>query len=438
MKSTIYSFAAILAAIFAGMLPAMAQSPIPVNDTVFMGPGYSNEVYYSMSAGDQGTIDRKQWDIAFRTSRMSASILTNDAANNTALNVSGVELYTYPNADTSGWAAVDTAGLYSWSNMVNSTTDWETGAFCQYQKGHPDYGWGKYNASSHDVVGDSLYVIRLRDGSFRKLWIMRKFSSENIFKFRFANIDGTDDNTVTLDCNPYAEKNFIGYSLMTNQAVDFEPVVSAQWDILFAKYMYTYPEGPNYGAIYPVTGVLSNYKVKVNKFEHVPTNYRMFDLAAMDSTRSPIGWEWKAFNNSTFTYEVVDSLVYFVQDRGGNIHRLVFKDFAGSSTGRIVFEKEMISATGINEIGKSDLNAVVYPNPVNKVMNLLINPGSERIALISLYDITGNTVLSNRYELPSEALSALQIPVSGVPSGLYVLRIQVGMNIISRKVVVKN
>jgi hypothetical protein len=424
MNNKFYTFVALLATTFAGIIPAIGQKSTPVTDTVLMGS--ANEVYYSMSVGNQGAINRKQWDIAFRASRMSASILTNDAP--------GVELYAYPKSDTSGWATIDTSGLYSWKKMVNSTTDWETGAFCQNQTGHPDYGWGKYNPASHDVIGDSIFLIKLRDGSLRKIWIVRKYSADNIFKFRFANIDGTGDTTVLLDCSPFAAKNFAGYSITTGQVVDFEPVASAQWDILFTKYMYTYPDG----ALQPVTGVLSNYGIKVNKFQHVAPDYRMWDIETMDSTRSPIGFDWKTYDYANNVYHMVDSLMYFVQDKGGNIHKLGFKEYVGGSTGRIVLQKELISAAGVDELGKSDFNAAVYPNPVSDVMNLVLNPGKSRLAVVSLLDISGRTVLSQRYELQVETLSTLRIPVSEVSSGLYIVRIQVGANVISRKVIVNN
>ena len=433
MKIRFYTFVALLATSFTGILPVLGQKSGPVTDTVLMGSGYNNEVYYSMSNGKQGTVNRKQWDIAFRASRMSASMLTNDAANNNGIGLLGVELYTYPKSDTSGWAAVDTAGLYSWKNMVNSTTDWEDGAFCRNQLGHPDYGWGKYNAASHDVVGDSLYVIRLRDGSYRKLWIMRKYSSLNTTEFRYANLDGTADTTVTVDASASQDKNFVGYSISTNVVVDFEPAASAQWDLLFAKYMYTYPDG----VLYPVTGVLCNYDVKVNKFEHVALDYRVWDLESMDSTRSPIGWEWKTLD-ANFIYHVQDSLVFFVQDKNSNIHKLIFTEFAGSTTGRIVLQKEMISAAAVNEVEKSDFNAAIYPNPVSDVMNLVINPGKNGLTLVSLLDISGRTVFSQSYELLAESLSTLRIPVSGVPSGMYIVKIQVGANVISRKIIVNN
>jgi hypothetical protein len=432
MNTKFYAFVALLATIFAGIVPAMGQKSGPVTDTVYMGSGYNNEVYYSMATGNQGAVNRKQWDIAFRCSRMSASILTNDAANNNAIGLSGVELYTYPSADTSGWAAFDTTGYFQWKKMVNSTTDWETGAFCQNQKGHPDYGWGKYNTASHDVVGDSLYLIKLRDGSLRKLWIMRKYSSANTIEIRYANLDGTNDTKVLVDCNPYATKNFVGYSISTGQMVDFEPVASTQWDILFAKYMYTYPDGVQY----PVTGVLSNYDVKVNKFEHVALDYRLFNVESMDSTRSPIGWEWK-FLDANFVYHVQDSLVFFVQDLGGNIHKLIFKEFAGSTTGRIVLEKEMISATGVNEFPKSDMNAAIYPNPVSDIMNLVINPGKSEEVRVTVLGMSGNTVSDKRFGLVPETLSTLRIPVSGIASGMYVVRIMSAENTITRKIVIK-
>ena len=427
MKSKIYTFVALLATMFAGIVPAMAQNTGTVTDTVLMGPSYANEVYYSMSAGEKGAVNRSTWDIAFRASRMSASIIINDGSS-----PNGVELYTYPKSNTSGWAAVDTSGLSGWTKMYNSISDWETGAFCVNQKGHPDYGWGIYNSVSHNVMGDSLFIIKLRDGSFRKIWIMEKYSSDNIFEFRVAKLDNTGDQTIQLDCNPYSTKNFVGYSISTNQVVDFEPVASNNWDILFTKYM-----GINNGQPYPVVGVLSNYHTKVAKFKPVGPDFISTEKAT-DSTRSFIGYDWKTFSNETFTYVVTDSLAYFVQNKSGQLYKLVFKKFAGSSTGRIVFNTQLISLTGVKETEKSGFNAAVYPNPVSEVMNLVINPGKARFAVVSLLDISGRMVLSKRYDVQAEELSTLQIPVSELPSGIYIVKIQAGGNVISHKVIVNN
>lgn len=423
MKTKFYTFVALLATTYVFIIPSIGHTST-VSDSVTMGPGYSNEIYYSMSAGIQGSAVRSTWDIAFRTNLMSASIITNDG--------SGVELYTYPLADTSGWATVDITLIDTWKKMYNSTTDWETGAFNVNQKGHPDYGWGIYKQfGTHPIEGDSLFIIRLRDGSLRKLWIIQKISTDNTYEFRFANIDGTGEKNISLNCNPYITKNFVGYDISLNQVVDYEPVAATKWDILFTKYM-----GINQGQPYPVTGVLSNYNVKVKKFEHVPTDTILAAMPAMDVTRSPIGYDWKTFTGTA--YKVTDSVVYFVQDLSGIIHRLVFTKFAGSSTGVIVFNNEINSFTGLNETSKSGFNAAVYPNPVSDVMNLILNPGKAKFALISILDITGHTVLSQRFELQSEELSTLQIPVSGLASGMYMVKIQAGSNVIARKVIVNN
>jgi hypothetical protein len=156
----------------------------------------------------------------------------------------------------------------------------------------------------------------------------------------------------------------------------------------------------------------------------------------MDVSRSAIGYDWKTFTGGA--YKVTDSLVYFVQDLSGIIHRLVFTKFAGSSTGKIVFKTELNSFTGVNEIEKTGFNASVYPNPVSKVMNLVINPGKSRLAAVTVLDISGRVVLNRKYELQAEDLSTLQIPVSELPSGIYMVKIQAGGNVIARKVIVNN
>ena len=426
MNTKFYTLVALLATTLAGFMPAKSQTLGPVTDTIYMGagPDYSNEVYYSMSSGEKGKVNRSLWDIAFRADRMSASIITNDA--------SGVELYTIPKGPISSWANTDTTGIYAVKNMVNSPSDWEDGAFCRNQKGHPDYGWGIYNSANHNVVGDSLFMIKLRDGSVRKIWIVKKYSSNNIFEFRYANLDGSHDTTISLDCNPFINKNFIGFSISTNKVVDFEPAPSANWDILFTKYMGLAGTTP-----YPYTGVLINYGVKASMFRPVPLSFIEYTKAPMFTTRSLIGASWKKYNFATNKYAMTDSLVYFVQDRGGNINKLVFKEFL-VETGRIVLQKEVISFTGINEIEKSGFSAAVYPNPVRENMNLVVNPGKSGNAVVTLLDISGRVVINRRFDVQAEDLNTLQIPVSGLPSGIYMLKIQAGTQVVSRKVVVNN
>ena len=144
---------------------ALAQIPM-LPQQVVMGPGYANEVYYQFTTFNTFEAPRASWDISFRTSPESAAVLINDG--NLAI------LWSYPWADTTGWATLDTFGLYMVAQMFNDPDDWENGAFNRYSTGYPNYGWGVYNPATQIITGDSIYVMQLADGSFKKVWIVKK------------------------------------------------------------------------------------------------------------------------------------------------------------------------------------------------------------------------------------------------------------------------
>jgi hypothetical protein len=66
-----------------------------VHDTLVMGAFYADEEFYSMENGSAGRVARSLWDIGFKSGTFTSSIIANTTM--------GVELYTYPNADTSAW-----------------------------------------------------------------------------------------------------------------------------------------------------------------------------------------------------------------------------------------------------------------------------------------------------------------------------------------------
>ena len=200
------------------LLSSMNLVAQPIEDSVAMGNGYANNVFYSMQNGEIADADNTGWDIAFDTRVLTAAILTNGP--------SGVELYTYPNADTSGWNAIDTTGIGGWTPMFNSPYDWEDGAFNRNSGEFPDYGWGKYNMATHNLVGDSVYVIKLSDESWKKIWIVKKLSSLNTYVFRVANLDNSDEQEITIDNNDYISKQLVYYSLTEMKVKDLQPAVS--------------------------------------------------------------------------------------------------------------------------------------------------------------------------------------------------------------------
>lgn len=392
---------------------AMGMAQIPMfPETVSMGPGYTNEVYYQFSTGNTATVTRNSWDISFRTMIMSSCILINDG--------SGVTLWSYPYADTTGWTTIDTTGLSTWSPMSNDPTDWENGAFSRYTTNHPDYGWGIYNSSTHVIQGDSLFIIQLVDGTFKKLWMVEKNSPINTYFFRYANIDGTDLQEITVNCNLFTEKEFVGFNMQTNLTVDYQPVKTS-WDILFTKYMSVQPNGDPY----PVTGVLTNPVNYTKKYYPVDPEYNDWEIAPWDSSRSNIGWDWKTFNMTTFTYQVNDSMVFYVKDQITDVYRLKFTAFEGSSTGNIDFGKAKVFSNGIGDSNQSGIRITLFPNPAYEYLQIgieALKPINESV-FVCIFDFSGRLI---RTEPVPSGQEQITLNIQSLSPGAYLLQVSSG------------
>jgi SprB repeat/HmuY protein len=287
-----------------------------------MGAGYANDVFFSLTTGVVKEEERANWDIGFYTNPQSSSIITNGGQ--------GVVLYTYPNGAAADWATVDTAGLATWTPMYNNVADttWQNGAFDRNALGHPDYGWGVYSMTSHDVYGDSIFIIKVGD-NYKKLYIEAREAMTNSFVFKYADLDGYNEQNVTLACGDYIGKNFIYYSFTMNTFIDREPAKDS-WDLVFTKY---YDES----IPYIVTGVLTNNDVQVAELHDVDTETDDYSSAEFSKVISVIGSDWKEFDMGSMSYTILDNLVYFIKDRDGDYYKIVFTSFAGSSSGDATF-----------------------------------------------------------------------------------------------------
>jgi hypothetical protein len=422
MKIKLQFIYTILISIGVTVLNSSGMSQVTmVTDSVAMGQGYANEIYYSMSDGIVSSSLRNSWDIAIRSRIMSSSILTNDGT--------GVVLYTYPKADTSGWATLDSSGYKNWKAMYNDPDDWENGAFSRNATGGLDFGWGVYNTTSHHITGDSLFVIQLRDGSLRKLWIQVKKAGEDMVYFRYAKIDGSEEQNITLDCNLYTAKDFIGFSMINNEVVDYQPEKSL-WDVVFTKYMSVQPGQLGNDTVYPVTGVLNNDEVYSEKFLHADPDFTGYNPYGWDSTRSSIGYNWKSFTGSG--YAVADSVAYFLKTKAGDVYKLVFTKFAGSSSGKIIFKKGKVAGVGLADKTK-DPNIRVYPNPVKDKMEIIFPESLSGSIMLILSDLSGRTMF--KQYIPN-AGTKYSIDVTGMTPGMYLLNVNSEKNAFLKKVII--
>ncbi|MBA2422639.1 MAG: T9SS type A sorting domain-containing protein [Chitinophagales bacterium] len=399
------------------------QLSAQTTDSISMNPGYTDEVYWSLPSGNAGSFPINGWELAFRLGLQTSSIFINSA--------NGVSLFHVPNTDTSGWATFDTTGITSWKELFNSDTSWEYGAFDISSTGFPDFSWGDYDLNTHIVTGDSLYIIKLNSSTYKKLWIIKKDFGN--WTFRYANLDNTEDVTVTINGADFPNKNFAYYSITNSQTLNSEPDNSA-WDLLFTRYLTLLPPD---NTPYLVSGVLTN--VGVETAEARPVDLSTVDLSnytdSFTSNISQIGYDWKYFDMTLNEYFVEDSLCYFVKSINSDIYKIVFKSFEGSSTGNISWEQTFL-LTSLSPIQKQLESASVFPNPVTNYFDLIFYARESLSNVdIEVYNVDGRRVMHTLIDA-NQGLNQKKLTLPELASGVYLVNISTLNDGINLKMVV--
>lgn len=302
------------------------NTPSGSDVSVSMGPDYANDVYYSLNNSTSVEVSRTNWDIGFATYVMSPSIIINEG--------SGVKLYLLSADTVEYYRPVDTTGMSALTELHNSVDSWDVGAFSGNMGGGFNFGWGIYSMNTHNVNGAAIYLIRLRDGSVKKIFIRQKNGYQNTVYFLYANPDGSDAHTVALDNNNYSAKEYVFYSVSDNMAIDREPAAE-NWDLLFTKYYDTQIN-------YLVTGVFTKPGITVAVVTGVNPESADTTMVQFSALKSAIGYDWKQFDMATNQYSLVNDESYFVKTASGNVWQIYFTNFEGASTGTIGFYRKQI------------------------------------------------------------------------------------------------
>lgn len=403
-----------IAGLLAGITGISAQT---IQDTVSIGAGYANEKWYSLQNDEQGFAPKNNWDIAFETSGMGSGIHINS--------VIGTKLWCYPNGDTSAWNSIDTTGITSWSPRYNSDTSWSIGAFNVPLSSNPyDLGWGIYNNITHEVVGDSIYIIKLSNNAYKKIWI--KKLAGGTYYFQYADLNGSNLVSTSITKSAYNTKTLVYYSLQSNNILDREPV-SNNWDLVFKQYTAFIPSP------YTVAGVLQNKGVTAVKVHPVNVStYNQWYNHTFKTAINTIGYDWKAYTGS---WVIEDSLVYFVKSKQGDIWKVVFTGFGGSANGNYIFTKEKISAAGINSPSYHE-KFILYPNPATDYLHILSDVSFNTDANVEIMNISGKIVDRKSIKL-QENLSESIIDISTLNDGIYLLIIKTNQGIFNQKFIKK-
>ncbi len=410
-------------------------------DTILMGPGYANQVFYSLQTGSKTTNPMGSWHIAHTSNTRDNCIRANHAA--------GVNVYAYPKGDNAAYANFDTTGWQSWPSFMNDIHKHEVGAFNkQLNKNNPwDFSWGVYDAGSHTVKGDSLYLITLSSAgkvvAFIKFMPIAQYPNGD-FSFRYDFVGGTKDFAVIDTIKQNGAKNgTYKYFHFTNKQVTLEPT-NGMWDLNFTRYYEPSFNGTAY-VPYLVVGVESRVGRKIAKIEMVtwddlkqsPFTYHN---QAQDTTGGEgyrvdltrIGSKWKVFNGTG--YDMVQDLNYLVQSSDSNVYGLQFNGFVGASMGRIILNRSMLITQIIGSTSNLVKNQVdIFPVPAQN--QLYVRPiASTKIEGITLRSLDGRT-LRTASNICSENVA--QLNIGDLSAGQYIIEVKTS-NGIQSQIISKN
>jgi hypothetical protein len=390
------------------MLSTVVAQAQQRRDTVSLGPGYARQAWYSFNQGVVQQSPKDNWHLAFSTAGFAVSIHFNT--------ITGGAIFVHPTATAADYEQVDTLGLHSWTPLYNSEITWSIGALNQAANSANqfDVGWGIYSMITHTVNGNRIFFVRLPDGTFRKL-LIESLAGGN-FNFKYALLNSTGSQQITLNRATYNTKNLVYFNLLTNQVLDREPA-AASWDLLFTQYTTMLPSP------YTVAGILQNQQVQAVRVDGVDTAvYANWRANALEDDINTIGYNWKSFTG--MGWNLLDSTVYFVKDRNQQMWKLLFTGFGGSASGSYFFTKELLAnVTSVNE--HTSFFSKLYPNPLGEGPLTVVAdlPDMASSILISIRNLQGQLVHEQHAEVMS-GLSTYTFHDMQLKPGMYFLTIE--------------
>lgn len=389
-----------------GLLVAAASAQV-VEESIAMGQGYANQIYYKLGAQTENSYPASSWDIAFnRQSAFSMGIRSNAHK--------GIEVYEASD-NVADWANINVEDIESWTPLYNSETEWETGSF---DNGSATYGWGEYNMANHHVTGSIIFVLKYSATSFKKIKFDDFFSG---YTFTYSSWNGTEwsaDTTAQVMNNTNTTQLYNYYNLETGQAVVAEPAAT-EWDFVFTKYLTDYfGDG---SIMYPVTGVMHHPDVTVaeNTEADGPAENPTLTYSSDITT---IGDDWKTFTGGT--YVVHSDIAYYIKSTDDEVYRLTFNTFAGSSTGEVTFNYENVTDQ-LSTIDNSLVSFGVFPNPSkDKRINIVYESATTSANSVNISNLNGARVFAT--ELSSNGFHNQSVDLSSLTAGVYLLEFTAG------------
>lgn len=413
-----------------GAVTSSAQDFIQIST----GTDYTNQAFYNLASKASIEVDNANWDLIFTTFGLQdAGIHVNEASSTIfGLPAPSVELYLTDAAELSEVTAFDSA----YTRVYNDENSWAYGAgnVTRAVNNPFDYGWGAYDPASRTVLGSKIYVIKLRDESYKKLKIESLVLTT--YNITYANLDGSEETKITINKDDYPN-GLAFFSFAQGAVVDLG---FDQFDFVFTRYI-TPLEDPDTGDTldYTVTGILSGPGLEVAKVIEVDPATITPETAptTFDTNLDAIGYDWK-----TFDFEggwiIEDSIAYVVKTPGNKLYKLVFIDFEGVTTGVATFEQTTLDiVSNVNDENSLFEDFSVYPNPTSVNLNITYSLKETPNQInFRLFNTLGQQVWSSQAD-GFKGLNAVQVQLPTLPGGQYALVIQADRSVITKAVIIE-
>jgi hypothetical protein len=273
---------------------------------------YLYESYYSLDSASVlkfNAVDA--WDLAFECGTKGWHILVNTGGNK---EIGSTGKYSFEDVTSSfiisTWkfdassGNLDSTAVGKW---VDTTTFAYTGEV---------FIVGSYNSTSGNVTPyRKVKFISVTDSSYQ--FVYSDFNGETVYK-----------STVYKN----SDVNYVYFSFAQPQVtLNLEPN-KTDWDLKFCPYKTLVPASDGTPTPYPVKGVLINYKNNVLAAKDGSVDFDLITYSnisnfTFSAKQDAIGYNWKTYSFSSFTYTLSDSTHFIIKTVKDNYFKLRFTEF---------------------------------------------------------------------------------------------------------------
>ncbi|MEM0993605.1 MAG: T9SS type A sorting domain-containing protein [Bacteroidota bacterium] len=399
-------------------------------EQISTGANYANQLFYDLDTRTGTSVESDAWDLAFTAFGLQdAGIHVNEAVNlSFGPPAPAVELYL---TEAENFTDV-TAFSEDFIRLYNGEQNWAFGALnVGVTPEDPlNYGWGVYDPAVRTVVGDEVFIIKLRSGAFKKFMI--ESLAATVYNIKYADLDGSNEQTASIDKNNYPS----GLAFFSFESGDVLDVDVSGFDFVYTRYQTVlFDPGSGSDLDYIVTGIISAPNVEVAKVEGVdPASVGTDTELEFSTDLDAIGFDWKDFSFDS-GWSLPENLTYVVKTAQGKLYKIVFIDFEGSSTGTATFElSELGEVSSVQEANSVFNDFQVFPNPVQENLSLTYSLKQANTGVnLQLFNSVGQLVWTIETN-GSVGLNARTFTLPELPKGTYILNIQANDYQLSQKV----